>query len=235
MSYINVLTYDAPHHKTQMLVMMLRAYGWGGGISLLTLPYERMKPKRPLYPHRPVGDASRGWNITPQTLGNMYHCTVRPASPDSPLDEMADGVTCIAGARLLGDPWLELGVLNAHPGILPHFRGRDANQWAILEGATPGLTLHAVDASGVDSGPVYVQVDAAPNVGEPYHEWAHRLYCLEIELLAELVVRKARGGKLRTLFTAEPEGEIRRGLTFREELAMMEVYRSRWYAGMGAR
>jgi methionyl-tRNA formyltransferase len=48
-----------------------------------------------------------------------------------------------------------LGVLNAHSGILPEYRGMDVPEWAILQGDLQGLgvTIHIMDA-GIDTGPI---------------------------------------------------------------------------------
>src|SRR5205823_6670975 len=45
--------------------------------------------------------------------------------------------------------------LNAHPGVLPDYRGLDPELWAIEEGRfdAVGSTLHLVDA-GIDTGPI---------------------------------------------------------------------------------
>ncbi len=44
-------------------------------------------------------------------------------------------------------------VINAHPGIVPYYRGNYVVRWAILNGDPVGVTVHLVDA-GVDTGPV---------------------------------------------------------------------------------
>lgn len=44
-----------------------------------------------------------------------------------------------------------LGILNAHIGILPRYRGRSVMEWAILEDGPVGITVFFVDA-GIDTG-----------------------------------------------------------------------------------
>ena len=61
-----------------------------------------------------------------------------------------------AGAALLRRPLIDafrLGVLNAHMGLLPAYRGMNVAEWAALEGAPVGCTVHLID-SGIDTGPV---------------------------------------------------------------------------------
>jgi methionyl-tRNA formyltransferase len=61
-----------------------------------------------------------------------------------------------AGAGLLRRPLIDafrLGVLNAHMGLLPAYRGMNVAEWAALEGAAVGCTVHLIDA-GIDTGPM---------------------------------------------------------------------------------
>jgi hypothetical protein len=61
-----------------------------------------------------------------------------------------------AGAGLLRRPLIDafrLGVLNAHMGLLPAYRGMNVAEWAALEGAPVGCTVHLID-SGIDTGPI---------------------------------------------------------------------------------
>jgi hypothetical protein len=61
-----------------------------------------------------------------------------------------------AGAGLLRRPLIDafrLGVLNAHMGLLPAYRGMNVAEWAALEGAAIGCTVHWID-TGIDTGPI---------------------------------------------------------------------------------
>ncbi len=70
-----------------------------------------------------------------------------------------------AGAGLLRRPLIDafrLGVLNAHMGLLPAYRGMNVAEWAALERAPVGCTVHLID-TGIDTGPVLAtqEVDIA--------------------------------------------------------------------------
>src|SRR5262249_14685545 len=59
-----------------------------------------------------------------------------------------------AGAGLLRPPLLgcfRLGVLNAHMGLLPAYRGVNVAEWARLNGDPVGCSVHVIDA-GIDTG-----------------------------------------------------------------------------------
>lgn len=64
------------------------------------------------------------------------------------------------------------GVINAHPGDLPRFRGNAAPNWAILTGESAVVvTLHRM-AEALDSGPVLLQrsmpIDEGTYIGDAY-------------------------------------------------------------------
>lgn len=60
----------------------------------------------------------------------------------------------ILGARILRQPVIEqfaIGVLNMHPGLLPHNRGLDNLKWAIIGRLPQGVSTHLIDSS-IDRG-----------------------------------------------------------------------------------
>lgn len=58
------------------------------------------------------------------------------------------------GCGILRDPLLSLAVpLNAHPGVLPDFRGLDPVLWSVFHRRPVGATLHVMSA-GIDEGPI---------------------------------------------------------------------------------
>ncbi|MBX9860714.1 MAG: hypothetical protein K2Y20_14175 [Sphingomonas sp.] len=68
-----------------------------------------------------------------------------------------------AGAGILRQPLLDiprLGVLNAHMGVLPRYRGMNVAEWAAWEGGAIGATLHWIDP-GIDTGRIIRIVEVA--------------------------------------------------------------------------
>tara|TARA_B110000285_G_scaffold235199_1_gene315514 strand:- start:899 stop:1651 length:753 start_codon:yes stop_codon:yes gene_type:complete len=62
----------------------------------------------------------------------------------------------LGGCRIIKENILKipkLGALNAHPGILPYYRGLDVIKWALFNDDTPGVTVHFVN-SGIDTGEI---------------------------------------------------------------------------------
>lgn len=67
-------------------------------------------------------------------------------------------IAVLGGSRILKESVLKTrGVkfINAHPGLLPNYRGLDIVAWAILNGDPVGSTAHFVNA-GIDSGNIII-------------------------------------------------------------------------------
>lgn len=81
--------------------------------------------------------------------------------------------------HIVREPLLSLprrGLLNMHPSLLPHCRGKAPNFWALVEERPFGVTLHHVDA-GIDSGAIAFQAEIPldwDDTGETLHHKARR-------------------------------------------------------------
>lgn len=151
-----------------------------------------------------------------ERLARELGCTFA-ATPEQLPD--ADAAISVNWPRLVQQELLDRfprGVLNAHLGDLPRFRGNAAPNWAILLGEPRVvLTVHRMDA-GLDSGPILAQrampLDEGTYVGDVY-AWA------------DTVVPEAFAEAL----TAEPrpqEGEPLRVYPRRPEDALLDWNRS---------
>lgn len=69
-------------------------------------------------------------------------------------DLVVIGASPILRRHIIAIP--RIGVLNAHPGLLPAYRGVDVIPWAIRNGDPVGITIHFVDP-GVDTGDIVAQ------------------------------------------------------------------------------
>lgn len=95
-----------------------------------------------------------------------------------------------------------LGTLNAHPGILPRFRGVDVVAHAVLAGGPVGASVHWVD-TGIDTGRVLATVEVAPVPGDDLARLQERVEAAGAAALAETVDRIVRGDELEPLTQAE--------------------------------
>ena len=65
----------------------------------------------------------------------------------------------LGGANLLKSEIIECaprGILNAHPGLLPEYRGMDIVGWSILNGDSVGSTCHFI-VPAADAGPILLR------------------------------------------------------------------------------
>jgi hypothetical protein len=69
---------------------------------------------------------------------------------------LAGDLGILAGGPILRKDLLasfRLGVLNAHMGLIPVYRGMNVAEWAVLEGGSVGCSVHLID-EGIDTGPL---------------------------------------------------------------------------------
>ncbi len=88
-----------------------------------------------------------------------------------------------------------LGLLNAHMGILPGYRGMNVTEWAAWNGDPVGCTVHLID-TGIDTGDILVtravDVSRASNIAE----LRKLVDASQIELLGEVVQYILSEGRL---------------------------------------
>ena len=104
----------------------------------------------------------------------------------------------LGGAPILPAAVLELpriGTLNAHPGLLPRYRGVDVVAHAILNGDPVGATVHFVDA-GIDTGRIVSQVEVPVRRPESLSSLQERVEAAGATALAEAVAGLIAGGSL---------------------------------------
>jgi methionyl-tRNA formyltransferase len=117
--------------------------------------------------------------LTPKTIDDSFLCQVEAMAPDL--------IVCayyprIFPRRLLKIP--KLGCVNAHPGLLPHYRGTFPTPWCILNNETEiGVTLHYMD-EGIDTGDILLQ--RSHPIGPD--ETGHELYRRSMKLCADLLI-----------------------------------------------
>lgn len=105
---------------------------------------------------------------------------------------MADALLCSGYGGILPAELLDLfsaGSWNAHPSLLPAYRGRHAIQWAIAEGeACMGVTVHRM-TSRVDDGDIVMVEERSFPVERRLDDIAAELAGLAADLLLRLARR----------------------------------------------
>lgn len=130
------------------------------------------------------------------------------------LRALAPDVLVLGRCRILKKRIIDVprvGVLNAHPGLLPDYRGLDPIEWAVYKGGDPGVTVHFVD-SGVDTGPIVarekIPLRRRDTVGTLYDRAAD----LSGRLLSGVLARLIAGEAVDPLPQRREEGERYRSM-----------------------
>jgi SAM-dependent methyltransferase/folate-dependent phosphoribosylglycinamide formyltransferase PurN len=100
----------------------------------------------------------------------------------------------IGGTGILSAGTLELfpqGVINAHQGILPQYRGNYCNRSALLSGDPTGVSAYLLDP-GLDSGPVLESRVAPRQRGESLLAFERRLTALGARFAVEVACKYLR-------------------------------------------
>lgn len=169
-------------------------------------------------PDRPVG---RGGRLTaPPAAGVARDLDLdlfQPPNPNHPEAVQAigsyepDAVVCVAYGRILGTALRRLaspGILNAHPSLLPAYRGASPIQAALLQGAgETGVSLIRL-VRALDAGPI-VAVEPTPiGPGETAADLHTRLAAQTASLLVRVLPGWAAGN-----LAEQPQDESRVSLT----------------------
>ena len=111
-----------------------------------------------------------------------------------------NGLVCLAGfMRIISPEFVKKyknRIINIHPALLPAFSGLDAQKQAIEYGSKySGCTVHFVD-SGVDTGPIILQLlvkirkgDTGKTLSKRILEKEHQAYPEAIRLFAEKKIK----------------------------------------------
>lgn len=86
-----------------------------------------------------------------------------------------------------------LGVINAHSGLLPKYRGMNVTEWALLNGDNIGITVHFIDP-GIDTGRIlFTRLIQIGIEDTSIDMLRHRIACATVDTLVEAVEMVASG------------------------------------------
>lgn len=176
---ISLITYDAPHRKTEGIVEGI--YSRGGRISkLIALPFVPRPNRAVIFQHRPDPSAARHPRELSRTYGIPFEAFADAASLQIDTPVALIGIGVLLPARLAR----EHRIVNCHAGLIPTVRGLDAFKWAVLEDKPLGVSLHYIDED-VDMG-THIASRRTPVIGGDTPEsLSLRHYRLEIEMTVE--------------------------------------------------
>lgn len=188
MNKIGVITYNAPHRKTQDLLLRLLGVEKMNpeDIIVYIFPYGRHISEilNPLYPHRPKTAHVNTEDLC-SFLGLQYIHTTDYKKMQENACQCLVSRFLIAGAGIIPKEAIgSVPIINAHPGYLPNVRGLDALKWAIYQGHPIGVTTHTI-SSFIDCGGYEIEKEIIDvRYHDTFYHVAERVYDTEIKLLA---------------------------------------------------
>jgi folate-dependent phosphoribosylglycinamide formyltransferase PurN len=133
--------------------------------------------------------------------------TLDAPSELAPIREVQPDLFVHAGAGIIRPPLLaisRLGMINAHMGILPFYRGMNVSEWAAFNGDPIGCSVHLID-QGIDTGDILVIRPI--NAADATNIAALRALvdAAQVELLGEVVRYVTATGELPPRYPQRPE------------------------------
>jgi len=111
--------------------------------------------------------ARKAWSYARQRRLMILHRPLDDATSIERLRSLQCDVGLHAANVIYREPTISafrLGILNAHIGILPKYRGRCVVEWSVLQGDPTGVTVFFID-SGIDTGGRVVLREFIPSNG----------------------------------------------------------------------
>jgi folate-dependent phosphoribosylglycinamide formyltransferase PurN len=112
------------------------------------------------------------------------------------LRRLAPDLIVYTGGGILRRPLIDiptLGVINAHSGLLPEYRGMNVTEWALLNRDEIGITVHFID-TGIDTGRILFtrRMQVTPE-DVSINALRARVGCATVDALVEAVGMLERG------------------------------------------
>jgi methionyl-tRNA formyltransferase len=151
----------------------------------------------------------------------------------------AQSIDVLANAgtpRILRGPILDvapLGVLNLHPGLLPHYRGCTSVEWSIYNDDPVGNTVHVMNAS-IDEGPIVATEPVGIEAGTSYSDVRLAVYRHGFDLMARVVRQLVDGVIDRSVFRQQTDGTYRKPIGTEEMSQVMAKLAAGRYRSVGA-
>ncbi len=158
-----------------------------------------------LAPHPPssIREASKRMRFTLQLTKDINSeraiSFLRSAVPD---------LLIYAGGGIIRKPLIEIpkiGIINAHMGLLPRYRGMNVLEWSLFHGDQIGVTVHFI-SEGVDTGPILLQRNIEIENGDTIDSLRDKSLPMSVEMLAE-TVSGLRTGQIDRIEQRKDEGK----------------------------
>jgi folate-dependent phosphoribosylglycinamide formyltransferase PurN len=210
---VYVIAYDVPHRKSQDVLLELKTRGIGD-VTVMIQSFIKRPNFSALVPHRPQNCR----NILTRLLCKRLDYKFIDYRP-----EISSQFILIAGARILPEAFTKNNIIiNAHPGLLPEYRGLDALKWAIYNHHRVGVAIHLIDEK-IDAGKLIRQEKVPVYSWDTFHSFAYRQYDLEIKMLVDSI-EEFREKKLTVLDSDSSKFKVHRRMPNKLEKDLLKRF-----------
>jgi methionyl-tRNA formyltransferase len=118
-------------------------------------------------------------------------------------------IIILGGSRIIRNNIIsipQIGIINAHPGILPKYRGVDVIRWAVYNRDNVGVTVHFID-SGVDTGRIIMQKVIPLELNDTITSLIRKAEVIGAELVTEVILKLKKGENLQLLDQLKESGK----------------------------
>ena len=98
-----------------------------------------------------------------------------------------------------------IGILNAHMGLLPRYRGMNVLEWSLFHGDQIGVTLHFIH-EGVDTGPILLRRNIEIEDSDTIASLRSKSLPISVEMFAE-AISKLKAGQIDKIEQRKDEGK----------------------------
>lgn len=219
-----VFAYSFPHKKTYDGLMSLLTHGLVPDL-VVAAGFKKLNIK-----HSPTRVSPQGLDFpVASVVCERFGIEYLEADHDSQdlarqLTESRARSGIILGARILKPHVIspfEKGILNLHPGVLPHNRGLDNLKWAITNRLPQGVTSHIIDPA-IDRGRLIEKAIVDVYEDDSLLDVALRIQNTEMKLLPRAVAAMESGDTAD--FEVLGEGEYNTSMTADLDVRMIEQF-----------
>lgn len=177
---LGIITYNAPHQKTDLVLSALVRRHDPGLMTLFCLPFQKRKERDVYFRHRPLQTIS----ALPADYAAKYGMSMVMCQEDTDVTDDCDNYLILAGKLLSAQAIGQKKIINVHPGLIPTAKGLDAFKWSIYRQVPLGITMHYIDAE-IDEGAMISQILTPVFASDTIESLAQRHYEQELQMTIE--------------------------------------------------
>ncbi len=128
---------------------------------------------------------------------------------ESILKDINPDLIILGGARIIKENIIsipKIGILNAHPGLLPKYRGVDVILWSIYNGDDIGVTIHFID-KGVDTGTICRKKIIEIEKNDSIKTIREKAINISAELMVKVVKEIIQNKEIKTIDNKKEDGK----------------------------